>query len=287
MIIKEHSYKDHVKNILNKMKGVNKWRYNFMLEIFGLLLSIKGRVNFLQLGRYGNHKEQPYRGQFEKPFDFLTFNKELIIAHAGKHLTIAFDPSYVSKSGKATPGVGWYWSGCAGKAKWGLEIGGIAAIDMDNHSAFHLEAVQTPGQLKSDNLVEHYADVLVKRKDQLHAVSKYVVADAYFSKHRFVHQLCNNEFEIVSRLRDDADLQYIYKGKQKSGRGRPKKHDGKVDYDNLKMEYFTIIQEDDDHRTYQALVYSKSLKRDINLVIMYSNKKGKCSHSLPDNHSYQ
>ncbi|SHJ72884.1 hypothetical protein SAMN05444280_12769, partial [Tangfeifania diversioriginum] len=40
-------------------------------------------------------------------------------------------------------GVGWYWSGCAGQSKWGLEIGGLAAIDLDNHTTFRLEAVQT------------------------------------------------------------------------------------------------------------------------------------------------
>ena len=50
------------------------------------------------------------------------------------HYIIAFDPSYIAKSGKSTPGVGWYWSGVAGKSKWGLEISGIAAIDIDNHT---------------------------------------------------------------------------------------------------------------------------------------------------------
>jgi hypothetical protein len=37
--------------------------------------------------------------------------------------------------------VGWFWSGCANKAKWGLKIGGIAILDLDNHSALHLEAI--------------------------------------------------------------------------------------------------------------------------------------------------
>lgn len=281
MIIKgQITCKGHIKNILDKMQGVNKWRYDFMLEVFGLLLSIKDRINFLQLERFGNHTEQRYRGQFEKRFDFLTFNKGLVTEHAGKHLTIAFDPSYVSKSGKATPGVGWYWSGCAGKTKWGLEIGGIAAIDIDNHTAFHLEAVQTPHKLKSDTLLEHYADTLVLRKDQLLSISRYVVADAYFSKQPFASKLRKNGFELVSRFRDDADLQYKFKGKQKSGRGRPKKYDGKLDYSNLNMEHFTIIKEDAACRVYQGIVYSKSLKTGINLVIVYSYKKGKWSHKL-------
>jgi len=271
-------YKGHIKSILNKMQGVNKWRYDFLIEVFGLFLSIKGRINFLQLARYGGFTEQRYRNQFEKGFDFLTFNSTLIKEHGSGHHTIAFDPSYISKSGKATPGVGWYWSGCAGKTKWGLEIGGIASIDIDNHTAFHLEAIQTPHKLKSDNLLEHYADILVERKNQLHTISKYVVADAYFSKYRFTTQLHENGFELVSRLRDDAHLLYLYVGEQKPGRGRPKKYDGKIDPSDLNMAYFNIIEENHEHSIYQGIVYSKSLKRKINLVVRYSYKKEKWSH---------
>ncbi|MGB5377853.1 hypothetical protein [Muriicola sp.] len=42
------------------MQGINKWHYDFMIEIFGLFLSIKGRLNFLQFGCYGEHGEQSY-----------------------------------------------------------------------------------------------------------------------------------------------------------------------------------------------------------------------------------
>jgi len=42
-----------------------------------LFLNIKGLLNFLQFGRYGNFGEQRYRQQFKKQFDFLNFNKEI------------------------------------------------------------------------------------------------------------------------------------------------------------------------------------------------------------------
>ena len=263
------------------MQGINKWQYNFILEVFGLYLSIKGRVNFLQLARYGKYCEQRYRGQFERPIDFLAFNSKLIRQHGSGHYTIAFDPSHISKSGKATPGVGWYWSGCAGKAKWGLEIGGIGVIDIDNHTGFHLEAVQTPNDLGPHSLVDHYAQVIIQRKDTLLPVSPYVVADGYFSKDTFVRPLCENGFDVVSRLRDDADLRYKYQGEQKKGRGRPRKHNGKVDFSALKREYFAAVTENEGQKVYHAIVYSKALKRDINLVIEYNlNKKGEWGHKL-------
>jgi len=69
------------------MSNINKRRKAFITEAFILFLCIKGRINFLQLARYGKHKEQRYRQQFEKPFDFLTFNKELTLTYgSGKYL---------------------------------------------------------------------------------------------------------------------------------------------------------------------------------------------------------
>jgi hypothetical protein len=126
------------------MPEINRPQFNFITEIFGLFLSIKGRMNFLQLERYANRCEQSYRSSFTNSFDFLTFNQNLLEHQESKRLMIAFDPSYLRKAGKHTPGVGYYWSGVAGAAKWGLEIAGIAAVDLEARTAYHLEAVQTP-----------------------------------------------------------------------------------------------------------------------------------------------
>jgi hypothetical protein len=99
--------------MLDKTVNINKWRKDFMIEVFMLFLSIKGRINFFQLERYGQFCEQRYRQQFEKPFDFMEFNKQLAISYGSGRFVIAFDPSYISKSGKLTPGLCRYWSGCA------------------------------------------------------------------------------------------------------------------------------------------------------------------------------
>lgn len=279
MVFKDQSEcKGHIKKALHKMNGVNKWQSHFIMEVLILFLSIKGRLNFLQLSRHSEYNEQRFRNQFNKPFDFLNFNKELLSEHGSKHVTIAFDPSYVSKSGKATPGTGYFWSGVAGKVKWGLEIAGIGAIDIDNHTAFHLEAVQTPS--KVENLVQYYAQILIDRKSTLLSISKYVVVDAYFSKHSFVSRLCDNNFQIVSRLRNDADLKYLYVGKKKTGKGRPKKYAGKIDYGKIENEHFKLIEKSEDNKVFHAFVYSKALKRQINLIILYTRKNNKWKHKL-------
>ena len=59
---------------VSKIK-LNKCRYNFMIEIFKLYLSIPSRINFLQLGRYSLFGEQRFRRQAEIGFDFFSYNK--------------------------------------------------------------------------------------------------------------------------------------------------------------------------------------------------------------------
>lgn len=276
MITREYkSYQNVIIRTLSKLSNINKRRKDFICEVIILLLSIKGRINFLQLGRYGLSGEQRYRQQFEKPFDFLGFNKELVFSNGSGRYVIAFDPSYIDKSGKKTTGLGWYWSGCAGKSKWGLEIGGIAAIDIDNHTAFHLEAVQTLHS-EDQTLTQWYIDLLKERSVTLAAISPYFVADAWFSKKPFVDAITAMGMHFVCRLRDDADLLYLYMGAPTGKKGRPKKYAGKIDIGNIDKNYFTFEEQTDEHTLYSAIVYSKSLKRNIRIAyVLYNTGKGK------------
>jgi len=263
--------------ILTNYFQINKSRRDFIIDIMLLFLSIKGRLNFLQFGRYGKCEEQRYRQQFEKAFDFLSFNKEIIMASCNKHIIIAFDPSYISKTGKKTYAVDTFWSGCANKAKLGLEIGGIAAIDIENNTAMHLDAIQTPSHKDLDkkglSLLDWYAQLIIERKKVLHQLSEYVVVDAYFSKKPFIKTLTDNEFEVISRLRNDADLKYIYTGLQTGKRGRPKQYSGKIDFKNIDKDVFTLFDENEDYLFYQAIVFSKALSRKIKLVFMQEKNK--------------
>lgn len=264
--------------LLNSAVKINKWRETFMLEVLLLYLIIPGRINFLQLGRYGGFGEQRYRQQFGRKFDWLSFNFCLAKSHTGTRVAIAFDPSYVSKSGKRTPYLGRFWSGCAKMAKRGLEISGIGIIDMDLHTCFHLEAVQTPPTKTLEQikwtLIDWYLHVLRTRKELLQQLTNYVVADAYFSKSTFVDGALEMGFHIISRLRDDAYFRYLTKDKPTGGKGRPKLYDEKIDMEHLEEDRFEIIPlKDGQGRILSAIVHSRSLKRNIRLCIWESEDK--------------
>ncbi len=50
----------------------------------------------------------------------MEFNRILEQSNCSSTLAIAFDPCHISKSGKKTAQVGWYWSGVSNTSKWGL-----------------------------------------------------------------------------------------------------------------------------------------------------------------------
>lgn len=255
-----------------------------MLDLFLLYLSIPGRINFLQLGRYSRWGEQRFRRQYEVPFDFFSFNVALAKPYIGKRCAIAFDPSFIHKSGKQTPGIGYFWSGCAGKTLRGLEILCLSLVDADSRMNFHLSATQTPpSDCLKDNgqtLPLWYAAVIKTHIEKIRSLSGYLVADAFFSKKGFVDDVRSMEMHLVSKLRDDADLLYLNKQSQTGKRGRPAKYSGKVDPAKLDHAYFKEVTNDQGIKARSAIVYSKSLQRDILLVVEDFVIKGKVTHRL-------
>ena len=63
---------EHCFQVLNPL---NKRRKDFFISVLCLFLSIKGKINFLQLERYGENCEQTARNQFQESFEFLPFSK--------------------------------------------------------------------------------------------------------------------------------------------------------------------------------------------------------------------
>ena len=255
-----------------------------MIEIFMLYLSIPSRINFLQLGRYSRFGEQRFRRQFENQFDFFGFNKALSMPWIGNRTAVALDPSFVHKPGKHTPGIGYFWSGCAGRALRGIEILGLSVIDADTRLSFHLDAVQTPPtNCLQDNdlsLIDWYAGVIKEYLKQILLITKYVVADAYFSKKNFVEKILQCSLHLISKLREDADLAYLSVQPITGKKGRPAKYGAKVDVKNLDLGYFNQVENNKGRIAYSAVDYSKALGRNILLVVKRFQIKGKTTYYL-------
>ena len=257
--------------ILSKMSDVGKWQRDFLRHLFRLALSFRGKFNFLNMERQGCYNELTYRQNFERSFNWLAFNFELVMAYTLPERIVVFDPSYVSKSGKFTPGVGWHWSGCSGAPKRGLEIGAFSVVDIMNHTALHLVAEQTlpEGTQKSGSMLAYYGDLVLEKAADLKKVSDFLVCDAYFSRNPFVEKVRQSGLHLITRLRDGAVMRYPYLGAQKDGRGRDKTFAGRVDVRQLDEQYFTpCAVGDEGEKAFEAKVYINSWKCWAKVVVV-------------------
>jgi hypothetical protein len=60
-----------------------------------------------------------------------------------------------------------------------------------------------------------------------------VFADDYYAKTRVFETAEEAGCHLITKLRSDANLRYLYKGPQTGRRGAPKRYDGKVDWSEL------------------------------------------------------
>ena len=272
------------KTALRSQESIKASFVSFFVDATIGVLTINGRINFLQLARYCKSCEQRFRQNFRKKFDWISFNQNFVQKQSGHRYAIAIDPSFISKSGKHTPGISYFWSGCAQSMKRGLEILGVALVDVDTHDATAIRAVQTikgsrsqedrpecVKHIEKDSLVEHYLLAINTYREQLLELSDTIVADAFFSKGTFVQGLDILGFNLVSRFRDDVRLRYLYAGERTGGKGRPKQYDGIVNLDDMRDEVFqkqTLMWDNQEVIVRSTVVNAVSLKRNVKVVIV-------------------
>src|SRR5665648_630815 len=116
--------------------------------------------------------------------------------------------------------------------------------------------------------------IVTENAEQFKAFSKYIVADAYFSKRPNVKAVKSSGLEFISRLRDDSVLWYKFTGERTGKQGAPKKFDGKVDVFNFNPNHFSLDLSNEEITIYSLVVYSKAFKMDIKLAIAIFYKEG-------------
>jgi len=283
-----------INNILGKMTGVAKPQKKFLVILFLTILLMRGKVNFRNMSRYSDLNEKTYSRQFRKPFDFADFNKQLIEETVPSHheKIAVMDCSFITKSGKETYGLGFFYDSSHDQAAKGLEVSNLAVIDVTDNTGYSLSGWQTPPQEEIEVLVagqrpaqsdgrqeekitrvDFYAQHLRRDIVFLPNDVKYLVVDGYYAKIKFVDVVDEVGLDMVGKLRHDANLRYLYAGPQKKF-GARRKYDGKVKFDDRsRLEY--IGEVDKDIHLYTAVVNSVGFKRNIRLVYVLNlrNKK--------------
>ena len=127
---------------------------------------------------------------------------------------------------------------------------------------------QTPDPVLEPTLtrIDHYLSQLQAARPYFPTQVNYLVADGFYSKRKFADGVVALDLHLISKLRVDAHLRYLYTGSQKP-KGRHRQSDGKVDLTNLSR--FTLVETLAPHlHLYTAVVWSASLKRKLRLALL-------------------
>ena len=282
--------------IFGKINLKSKFEQDFLKELFDLLPSIRGRFNFCNFERYSKYNELTFRRHFSKFFDWLSFNfalLELALRKANSPCLAIIDASFIAKSGKKTFGYDTFWSGCASKAKKGLEISCLALAEIKTGLIWTLDVTQTPfGLAKTSKNLETYSriDFYIEQIFDCLAYLKntrYIVADGYYAKNKMFDAILSINKHLITKLRSDADMKYLFdRAKNPEAHGNTK-YAGKVNWKNLDLRKWIEIGK---HPKFEhILVYSQEFyavgfQRKLKIVLLLNTKNGKqnllCSTDL-------
>lgn len=264
--------------ILNRI-NISKPQKKFLITLFTTILVVRGRVNFRNLSRYSDLCEHTYSRNFEKLFDFVGFNHQIIteiFSQDDDHI-LAFDQSFIPKSGSHTYGTDHFWNGSAGRSEKGLEISSLAVVNVTTNQALTLSVQQTQdqdhssiGQSVDDSRIDQYLSHLKSVPSDLIGNVKYLAVDGYFTKEKFIQGATQLNLQIVGKLRCDANMRYLYTGSKHVGRGRPKLYDGKVYWDDLSR--FEYVGAEKNLTLYTALLNHTKFKCDMRVVVLVKHR---------------
>jgi hypothetical protein len=249
-----------------------------------------GKVNYTNLSRYSDYCERTYRRHFEAGLGLERMNQDLIeqvIAKDSPQIAVV-DCTFTEKSGRHTYGLDWFYNGKTQRAERGLEWSVVAVVDLVQKTGYALsaqqteaglgaqESVTTEGTTPLKSRVDFYLGHLAYCTAYFPATIRYVVADGFYSKYKWVTGVVQLGFHAIGRLRSDANLKFLYDGPQKR-RGNRRRYDGKV---NLAApRRFTVVETPEDGVSlYTAVVWSVSLKRRIRLAYLLKEQGGRRSY---------
>ncbi|MEB3213253.1 MAG: transposase [Leptolyngbyaceae bacterium] len=258
-----------------------------MLTLLTTIFVVCGKVNYVNLSRYSDLSERTYRRHFQSGFGFECLNLGLIeqVRSPEGVQIIVVDCTFVEKSSRHTYGLAWFYNGKTQRAEKGLELSVIGVVDLEQNTAYALSAQQTEAGLSTQtpsaeadpspqgNRIDFYLGHLALCIPYFPQGIRYIVADGFYSKYKWVTGVVKLGFHAIGKLRCDANLKFLYTGPY-SGRGRRRHYDGKVNLaDPRRFQFVQHVEEGVD--LYSAVVWSVSLKRKVRLAYLLKKDKGR------------
>jgi hypothetical protein len=254
------------------MSSISTPQRKFLITVLTTIQVLRGKMTFRNLSRDSDLHEKTYARHFRTVVDFAHCNHlALTTLLPAKTTKIGgIDCTVVSKSGTRTSGRDYFYHASHDRPEHCLEFSELAVVDVDYGTAYHLSMEQTPDTAALARIlgpegtrIDWYRLHLWQDGSLFPPDGRYLAADGYSAKQKFVDGVRAFGLHVISNLRHDANLRYRYPGPRQKRRGAPQKYDGKVNLQDLRR--LTPVGLSDPVTLYTAVVTSVALKRNIRL----------------------
>jgi len=272
---------------------------------------MKGRITMLGISRWSEGiSYKTIERFFDKKIDWLSLKWKMIENVIGKEVILVADESTVSKSGKVTHGLGYFYSGLQGRAIKGISFLSFSLVDVESRRAYPLFTKQLRKEKKSKEEKNVKKSVgrpkgsqnknssTLRLKGLFRIVGWYIriiekvikiptlqyfVYDGAFGNNVGIQTVRRNGLHLISKLKKNSNLYFKFKGKQKK-RGRKRIYGELIDYENIDEIYLkeTKVEDDIEVKIYQFEALHKKITGAVNIVLIFSTnlKNNKTTHTI-------
>ena len=283
-----------------------------MSRVVVAILNMTGRITMLGISRWagkgGSYRtvQRFFNTEISWPEVFSRFFEQHLYRPEGEYILVG-DECVVTKSGKETHGLDYFFSGLFNKVVKGIALFSISLVSVEERCSYPLRVEQVvrseaekaatkarkkkkdkatakgkrgrPKGSKNRDKTQVELTPELKRiqrmvKKQLQmlqnlATIRYLALDGHFGNNNALQMVLQSGLHLISKLRCDAALYFIYDGPQKR-KGPRKKYGQKIDYRNIPQKYLfeQSIEGDIETRIYQAKMLHRDFAQPLNVVII-------------------
>jgi putative transposase len=287
------------------------------------MLGMSGRVTMLGLSRWagkgGSYRtvQRFFNAVISWPKVFYNFFIGHLYDHDGEYFLVG-DESIVTKSGKETHGLDYFFSGLLNKVVKGISIFSLSLVSVEDRRSYPLRVEQVirseaekaaakerkQKRAKKDKAapkkkrgrpkgshnrdktqveltpeLKRIQDMVRNQLTLLRALItvRYLVLDGHFGNNNAFQMTLQCNLHLISKLRYDAALSFVYDGEQprptvagQKRKGPRKKYGQKINYRNIPNQYLVEKSTKDGIETciYQAQMLHHEFAQILNVVII-------------------
>ncbi len=285
------------------------------------MLSLSGRVTMLGLSRWAG-KGGSYRTVqrfFNAVISWPNVFGKFFMRHLylpGTEYFLVGDESVVTKSGKETHGLDYFFSGLLNKVVKGVAIFSLSLVSVEDRRSYPLRVEQVirseaekmaakerkqkrakkdkaapkkkrgrpkgsrnrdKSQVELTPELKRIQEMVRNQLTLLQALIsvRYLVLDGHFGNNNALQMTLQCDLHLISKLRYDAALSFVYDGKQKR-KGPRKKYGQKINYRNIPNLYLVekSVKEGIETCIYQAQMLHHEFTQVLNVVILTQTNLG-------------